>query len=211
MYLSAFAGLAPLVAAAVARRPVSRGRAWVLAWSALLLVESGVDAWLALHHVRNLWTNYLFSPVANVMVLWALSCWQVKDVARLTMRLTIVPLLGGWLLLTLAFESITSFSRAADPLVYLIALSAAAYTLIARSRTATVDLMRQDWLWVSAGLALYLGTYSMLSPLSALLVGSNPVLLLRAYELQAVLVLAAFASIARGMTLPLPSAKRAGA
>ena len=82
----------------------------------------------------------------------------------------------------------------------LVGLSAAAYTLVARSRTATGDLLRQDWFWVSAGMALYLGTFSMIDPLSALLVGSDPVLMVRAYQFEAVLAVVAFLAIARGMT-----------
>jgi hypothetical protein len=200
--LQALSLAAPLVAAAAARGPVPKERGWVLAWSALLLVEGGFDFWFAVHGIHNIWLSYIFSPAAHVLVLWTLSCWQVTDVARLTMRVAIVPLLAVWLLLILAFEDTSSFSRAADSLGYLVGLSAAAYTLIARSRASTGDVLREDWLWVSAGMALYLGTYSMVGPFSALLVRNDPVLLFRAYEFQAVLSIVAFLAIARGMTCP---------
>jgi hypothetical protein len=202
LYLSALAKAAPLLAAAAARRPARGARAWVLVWSALLLVESGVSLWLALHQVHNIWLSYFFFPVASATALWALSCWQGSDLARLTMRLAIVPFLAVWVVLTLAFENTSSFSRAADPLAYLVGLLAATYTLIGRSRLHTGDLLRQDWVWVSAGMALYLGTYSMIGPLSALLAGSDPMLMDRAYQLEAALSIAAFLAIARGVTCP---------
>jgi hypothetical protein len=201
--LQALSLAAPLVAAAAARRPVPKARAWVLAWSALLLVEGGFDFWFAVHGRHNIWLSYIFSPVAHVLALWALSCWQVSNGARLAMRWAIIPLMAVWLWLILAFEDTSSFSRTADSLAYLVGLCAAAYTLIARSRTASGDLLRADWLWVSAGMALYLATYSMVGPFSALLVGNDPVLLFRAFEFQAVLVIAAFLAVAWGMTCPV--------
>lgn len=201
-YLSSVADAAPIAAAVVARRPVRGARAWVLVWCGLLFVEDGVLLALALRGTHNLWVPYVFNPIAAAVILWALSCWQVSDLARLTMRIAIVPLLAAWALLALAFDSASSFSRASDPLLYLVGLLAAASTLVARSRAASGEVLRQDWLWVSTGLALYLGTFSMIPPLSALFVGSDPVLVARAYQMEAVLSIAAFLAIARGVTCP---------
>lgn len=202
LYLAAFSEAAPLIAAAAARRPVRGARAWVLVWCAVLVVEGGTQAWLGTHGIRNLWLSYIFTPAAGAILLWALSCWQPGEVARITMRLAILPFLVVGGVLALAVDNTSSFSRAAEPLAYLVGLIAAAITLVARSRAATGDLLRQDWVWVSAGVALYTGTYSMIGPLSALLVGSDPVLLTRAYQFGAVLCIAAFLAIAKGMTCP---------
>jgi hypothetical protein len=200
--VSALSEALPLVAAVAARRRAGGARTWVLVWCALLLVESGIEYSLSVRGIHNIWVSYLFSPVVNAAILWALSCWQVSDLARLTMRLAIAPLLAVWVVLTLAFEDTSSFSRAADPLAYLVGLFAAAYTLVSRSRASTGDLLRQDWFWVSAGTALYLGTFSMIGPLSAMLVGSDIVLMSRAYQFEAVLSIAAFLAIAKGMMCP---------
>jgi hypothetical protein len=202
LYLAAISEAAPLVAASVARRPARGARAWVLVWSALLVTEGGVQAWLGMHRVHNLWLSYIFTPAAGATLLWALSCWQPSEVARLTMRLAILPFLVMWAVLALAFDNTSSFSRAAEPLAYLVGLLAAAFTLIARSRAATGDLLHQDWLWVSGGVAMYTGTYSMIGPLSALLVGGDPNLLNRAYQFGAALCIVAFLAIARGMACP---------
>ncbi len=203
LYLAALFDAAPLVAAAAVRRPVRGARAWVLVWCALLVAEGGIEIWLSIHRIHNLWLVYFFTPVTGATLLWALSCWQASEVARLTMRLAIVPFLVVWAVLTLSFENTSSFSRAADPLASLVGLFAAACTLVGRARAATGELLRQDWFWVSAGVALYLGTFSMIGPLSALLVGSDPILMLQAYQVGAVLSIVGFLAIARGMTCPV--------
>ena len=202
LYLGGLCEAAPLVAALVARRSARGARSWVLVWCALLLAESGIQLWLALHGIHNQWLTYFFTPVTGATVLWALSFWQTSDLARLTMRLAIVPFLAVWTVLTIFFEDTSFFSRAADPLANLVGLYAAAYTLIARSRATTGDLLRQDWFWVSAGMALYLGTFSMIGPLSALLAASDPVLMLRGYQFEAILSIVAFLVIAKGVTCP---------
>jgi hypothetical protein len=202
LYLSSLAEAAPLGAVVAARRRVGGARKWMVVWSTLLFAESVITYALATRGIHNLWVPYLFTPVTAAAVLWALAWWQTSGVARLTIRLSIAPLLVVWLTLTLAFESASSFSRAADPLVQLVELSAAAYTLVVRSRAAAGDLLQQDWFWVSAGLVLYLGTFSMIGPLSALLARTDTVLMLRAYQFEAVLQILAFVAIARGMTCP---------
>jgi hypothetical protein len=202
LYLSSLVEAAPLAGVMVVRRPVRGAKTWILVWSTLLLAESAITYALAMRGIHNLWVAYLFTPLTVATVLWALSWWQSSDVARLTMRLAIVPLLTLWLALALAFESTSSFSRAADPLAYLVELFAAAYTLVARSRASAGELLREDWFWVSAGLVLYFGTFSMIGPLSALLAGTDVALLLRAYQFEAVLQIVAFLAIARGVTCP---------
>jgi hypothetical protein len=202
IHVSVLCEAAPLVAVVAARRPVRGARAWILGWSLLLFGESLILFLLAARGIHNLWVPYLFTPVTTAILLWGLSLWQIRDVARLTMRLSIVPFLVTWAVVALAFDSTSSFSRAAQPLAYLVGLIAAAYTLVALSRAVTSDLLRQDWLWVSAGLVLYLGTFSMIGPLSSLLVGTDVLLMVRAYDFEAILSIVAFLAIARGLMLP---------
>jgi len=195
----------PLLAAAAARRGAGGGRGWVLAWCALLTVCNVTQIWLGAHQVNNLWVSYVVNPVGGALVLWALSCWMTREMPRLTMRLMIVPFLVVWAVLALAFDRASTFSSAAEPLADLVCLGAAAFTLVARSRTTSSDLLRQDWFWVSAGLVLYFGTLATRSPLSALLVSGDPALLVRAYEVAAVLCIAALLAITRGVTCPASS------
>lgn len=202
LYVASASGAAPLVAAAVVRRSVRGARAWVLAWCAVLVAADGAQLWLGSHGIHNTWLSYVLTPTGGVLVLWALSSWQSGQLPRLTLRLAILPFLVAWAVLTLAFEDTSTFSRAAEPMGGLVGLGAAAFTLLAGSRIAGGDLLRHDWFWVSAGMALYFGTTSTVGPLSALLVGSAPELLNRAYEVKAVLEIAAFLAIARGVTCP---------
>ena len=204
LYLGAAAEAAPLVAAALVRRPLRGARFWILVWCGVLTAANALQLWLASRGVRNLWIAYVVYG-ASALVLWALSYWQANETARLTFRVAVVPFLAVCGLLTLAVDDTSSFSRAAEPTTYLVCLLAAAYTLLARSLRSSASLMRQDWFWVSAGLALYFGTWSAVGPLGALLVGHAPELLKRAYEFQMVLQIAAFLAIVRGVTCPAPT------
>lgn len=201
-YLGAVSQAAPLVAAVLVRRPVWGARAWVLAWCAVLVAADTGSLWLASHDVRNLWLFNSLTPVSVAVVLWTLSHWQTADLTRLTMRLAILPFLLVWTVLTLAVEDTSTFSRAAGPMASIVGLGAAAFTLLARSRSASGSLLRHDWFWVSTGMALYFGASSALSPLSALLVREAPQLVIRAYEVKSLLDVLAFLLIARGVTCP---------
>ena len=205
LYAASVAEAIPLVAAGVARRGAAGGRGWVLAWCGLLTAANLTQGWLGARDVNNLWVSWVVNPVGGALVLWALSCWLTREVPRLTMRLMIVPFLVVWAVLALAFDRASTFSSAAEPLANLVCLGAAAYTLVARSRTSSADLLRQDWFWVTAGMVLYFGTLSTRSPLSALLVSNDPALLIRAYEVAAVLCVVALLAITRGVTCPASS------
>jgi len=205
LVLAVVAEAIPLVAAGVLRRGGRGGRGWVLAWCAVLTAGNVTQLWLGTRGLNNLWVSYVVNPLGTALVLWAMSCWLTKEMPRLTMRLMIVPFLLVWTVLALAFDRASTFSRAEEPLANLVALGAAAYTLVARSRESGADLLRQDWFWVSAGMALYFGTLSTRSPLSALLVSSDPALMIRAYEVAAVICIAALLAITRGVTCPTSS------
>jgi hypothetical protein len=201
-YLGAASQLVPLAVAALARRAVRGPRAWVLAWCGILACADGLSLALGVRHQTNLLVINLVTPVGGAIVLWALSSWQLGGVPRLTLRLAIVPFVLAWLVLTMAFDESETFSRVADPMASLVGLGAAAFTLLARSRSAVGLLHRRDWFWISAGMALYFGTASALAPLSALLVGDAPALMDRAYQVKSLLDVFAFLAIARGVTCP---------
>jgi len=200
LYLGSGAEALPLVAA-VAWRRAHGARLWIAVWSAVLVVCDLLQLWLGSRGVHNLWVNYI-ATAACALVLWALSYWQSGDTARLTLRVAVVPFLAALAVLTLLLEDTSNFSRAADPMADLVCLAAAAYTLLARSLGSAAQLLRQDWFWVSAGLALYFGIWGAMGPLGALLVGASPGLLVIAYQVAMALNIAAFLAIARGVTCP---------
>jgi hypothetical protein len=201
-YLASLSQGVPIVAALGARRRPSAVRTWVLVWCAVQLLADALQYWLASRGVRNLWMAYAFGPASTVLALWIFSLWQSAEVMRLTLRLAIVPFLAVWGALTLLVESTSTFSRVAEPLGNLVCLVAAAYTLLARSLGSGGALLRQEWFWVTAGMALYFGISSTTGPLSALLAGSDVALLARAYDVKAVLQIVAMLMIAWGVTCP---------
>lgn len=194
----------PLVAAGVYWRRMRGPRAWVLGWVAVQAAGSALQLWLGLHGTTNLWVSYVVEPLSGALLLWTLSLWQIEPVARLTMRLAIPAVLATFVVLTLAFDSTSTFSRAAQPMLYLVCLGAGAYTIVLRSRVAAGDLLHKDWLWVCAGMVLYYGTGASLFPLSRLLLGSDLGLFVRAYELANAAGAVAFLAVARGIVCPAP-------
>lgn len=155
---------------------------------------------LALTGRNNHWLTYAALPAETALVLWALAEWQTRDVARLTLRLAIPLAITVWGVLVAAVENTSTFSTAAEPLLSVLGLAAAAWTLVDRSMNdAEGSLAGQSWFWTCAGLCLYFGSSSTIGPLAALL-GGDRTLVARAYVLSWVINVVAFLSIARGVT-----------
>jgi hypothetical protein len=192
----------PLVVLAVRRRRPQGARAWVTAWVAYLLAIDLIGVSLAALGIHNLWISYFLMPVSVGVALWALSLWQSTELWRLTLRIAIVPLLLAWGILTLVVEDTSGFSSAAEPMVKLVTLGAAAFTLLAGSLSRRGDLLRQDWFWISAGMVLYFGSGATLGPVSSLLVSRAPELLTLVYGVWALVGSAAFLLVAKGMACP---------
>lgn len=194
-------GLPPVVAAG-ARRRLGGARAGVLVWCLVLLGFDLLQMWLARRWARNLWIAYVCAPLATSLALWVFSCWQTREVSRLTLRFAIVPFLVAWGALLLAVERTSDFSRVSQPMANLVALGAAAFTLLARSHEERASLVRQDWFWISAGMALYFGVTVAIGPLSALLLGGDTRSFIVAYEARAAVQVVAFVLIAVGVACP---------
>ena len=194
----ASAAIPPLATLALRRRP--RGAAaWVLAWTVLLAVEGIVGIGLASRGINNHWLRYVAMPADGALILWAVSLWQMRAPPARALRVAIPVFLALWTVLVTAVETTRPFSTVAEPLVSLICLGAAAFTLVARSVEEREPLVRQDWFWTCGGLTLYFGSLTTLGPLAALL-GGTLTLLARAYELKSVVDVVAFLAIARGIT-----------
>lgn len=192
----------PLAVLVVRRRRPRGARAWVAAWVAYGLAIDLVASSFAIRGVPNLWIVYFLMPVSVGLALWALSLWHTNEVWRLTFRIAIVPLLLAWGILTLAVEDTSTFSKAAEPMVKLVTLAAAAFTLLSGSLSRRGDLLRQDWFWISAGMVLYFGCGATLGPVSALLNAHAPQLLMDVYTVWTLMGSAAFLLIAKGMACP---------
>ncbi len=201
-YLGTLSQGLPLVVAGVARRRLSAARAAALVWCAVQLGLDLLQMWLAKRHVHNLWIAYVDTPTQTAVALWAFSCWQTGELARLTLRFAIVPFLAAWAVLLLAFESTSDFGRMSQPMASLVALAAAVFTLLVRSYYERGSLLRRDWFWVSSGMAIYFASTVAIAPLSALLIGGDVRQLTVAYEARSALTVVALLLVAVGMACP---------
>jgi hypothetical protein len=199
IYLGAAAEAAPLIAAAAVRRPQPGARAWVLGWTGALVFADVLQLLLALRGERNFWVGYV-ATVAGALVLWALSYWQVSETERLTLRVATALFLAAWIVLTLAFDDMSSLSRAGSPMANTVCLLASVWTLLARSLRHRGELLAQDWFWVSAGVAFYFALWSAIDLMRVLLFGRDMLLMAQLLQVGFALNIVAFLAIARGVT-----------
>ena len=204
LWASVLSELGPLGAAAMRPGRTTGGRRWVVIWCGLYVVQNAIAIPLALARHNNHWTTYAFVPLQGAAILWALSLWQTRQMARLTIRATIPGFLAAWLLLVLLVEDTSNFSSIAEPVYSLLSLSAALYTLVSRSADATESLLGEDWFWICAGLSLHFGALVFLTPLGAALVRTNPDMILRALYVRAMVNVLAFVLITYGLLCPRP-------
>jgi hypothetical protein len=203
LYVSAASEVGPVLAGIIKRPGRGDPRAWVVAWCLLLVGANGAGLYLGSHGINTHPLVYGIIPFQGATILWALSLWQTRQLARLTMRAAIPPFLVAWGLLLLV-EDLYNFSAIAEPVYSLLALAAALYTLVSRSGEATESLLGADWFWVCAGLALHFGALVFLTPFSAALVRTNPEIVVRAYQVRAAINILAFAIITIGIVCPRP-------
>src|SRR5262245_32455926 len=96
IYASLASQYVPLVAAAVRRRDITRPRLFVLLWVGIYVVVNLVGIILAKRHINNHFLPVIVTPLQGIVILWALSLWQTRQVARLTIRLAIPCFLVAW-------------------------------------------------------------------------------------------------------------------
>ena len=181
IYVATAAPLLPLLGGVLRAGRLPPGRRWFVFWSAAITAANVAALALALQNRNNHWLNYLSTPIAGAIALWALSYWQIRSLPTLSLRL-LVPLLGmTWIGIVLRFENTQTFSLLAEPFAGLLIMAATVYTLIARAFAETADLFKQDWFWICVGLALYSGVAVGLPPTSHWLLARHPELVVKAY------------------------------
>jgi hypothetical protein len=189
---------------------LTAARWWTLAWCAVFLLGDVVMIAVAQTSGRNLWTNYLVTPIEDVILLYLLSLWQREGVARLTYRVAIPLFLVTWAVLVFAVEDTNNFSLVAKPFQALLMAGASLYTLLARSLTERERVTQQDWFWVSLGTTLYYAPVTALHPFAHAFVATRVDLVRLAYLLKAGIDIVAFILIARGMLCPLTPERSGG-
>ena len=203
MYVVAYITALPFLAGLTRARRITGARLLIITWALLIFLMDMIAMVLRSHHLYNHFLTYVFTPLQACAVLWALSLWQTKPVARMTMRFAIPPFLVAWVVLTLLLEDVNNFSTAVEPVYSLLALGSAIFTVLSRAGDETVSLLEQDWFWICAGLVLYFGVLAVLTPFGAAF-QDQPLLLLRAYTLRAWITVVGFVLITIGILCPIP-------
>jgi hypothetical protein len=210
LYGGLFSQVLPPLAAIRARERLGPARNSAVAWSVLLLASNLLALGFALLRRNNLWMGYTLDPLLASVALWTFSLWQIRSVPRIALRLLVPLYLLAVLVLALTVEDLNSFSRVTAPFTALLLLGVSLYTLIVRSLGEQGQLIRADWFWISGGLALFYGTDTALEPFARLLLGSQPELILPAYELKALIGIVVSLAIARGILCPNPPLSSGG-
>lgn len=107
---------------------------------------------------NNQWVSHLLIAVQTPVLLLAFADWAGASRLRRILIVTAVAAVGGWLVLTLAFESSTRFARVTGPIQAALFCVAAIAVLVRRGLAADAPLVTADWFWV--GIAV-LGLYGL--------------------------------------------------
>jgi hypothetical protein len=202
-----FAGIvpvAPLLTALIARRRLSAARWFIVAWCSGLLAGNLMMRAVGRSGQSTLGWGYAVAAIEGALALWALSLWQSKPVLRTTLRVSVPASLAAYVVIVLTVENTGRFSTVSAPLYSLLGLGAAVTTLVSRATEEIESLLRQDWFWISGGMALYFGSSAALTPLASLLLPMNLELLQRAWMVFSAAVIVGFVAIAVGMLCPNP-------
>jgi hypothetical protein len=204
---SAFQAL-PAVAALRHRRDLPIPRRWIVAWGLAGLVFDGISLSYALRQQNNHWLSYISAPSLVVIVLIALSFWNPTLFGRRILRLSALAYVVTVVPLVALVESTSTFSLLRQPIESLLVVAASLGTLLVLIRQEQGSLLQRDWFWICTGLALRYGGAVALDPLARLLIGDSQQVVLSALKVKAVVDMAAYLLIARGVwcpVLPQPS------
>lgn len=208
VYLSSASQAAPAIAGIRHGRSLPTARRWIVAWGLAGLAFDAIGLSYALRGVNNHWLAYISAPSQTVIALIALSHWHQTRAARSLLRFTALAFIGAVMLLVGFVETTTTFSLIRRPMESLLLVLASLGTLLVLIRQEQGSLLQRDWFWICTGLALRYGGAVALDPLARLLIGDSQQVVLSALKVKAVVDMAAYLLIARGVwcpVLPQPS------
>jgi len=198
LYAGFAAQAAPLATAWAKRAEMTPARFWVFVWLVLWAVMNTIGYIVAKLHYNNHFLSYIFTPFQGAAILWALSLYQIRPVARVAIRIIIPIFVVAWALALLFLENTRHFSTIAEPVYSILALGTALFTLVSRSGEATEPVTQQDWFWICGGLALYFAALTVLLPLAAATAYSRPDIITKAYFVDTIVNILACMCIANG-------------
>lgn len=162
----------------------------IVIYSAAALAEGLVMWYLGSQNRSNLWLIHIFAPFEATILLYALSRWQTRELARLMVVCCVPAFLLLWGSLTITSESLAQFPQYVKTVESILLVAVSAFTLVSKSRSLVQPLVQQDWFWVSVGLIIYFSMLAVLNPVANLLLQRESMLLLMAvFEVNAALMI----------------------
>ncbi|HJR35377.1 MAG TPA: hypothetical protein VJ817_10535 [Gemmatimonadales bacterium] len=198
----------PAIAALRHGRSLPVARRWIVAWGLAGLAFDAISLYFALRGQNNHWLSYISAPTMAVTALMALSWLQPELLGRRLLRLLALSFVAAVVILVAFVESVSTFSLLRGPIESLLIVAASLGTLLVLVRQEQGNLLQRDWFWVCIGLTLRYGGAVAIDPIARLLIGDPQPVVLSALTVKAVVDMAAYLLIARGVwcpVLPQPS------
>ena len=190
------------VAAAILRRTRDTGRRWIAVAFGVWFLQDWALRWLAHSGRNNHWLIHVGNPVSTVLFLLAYAAWMREPVRRRALHLAAAAYCVVWAALFLTTEDSHTFSQYTGPLQALVLSIVCAYALMRAVANDPPPIWRTGVFWTSVGLLLYFGTGLLLSPVSGMLMATDPGLVLTAYIAKAGLNIIAYLLVTTGMLCP---------
>lgn len=186
-------------------RTTTTVRRWVAVWCAVFFLADLLQIAFAAALGSNLWLITLLQPVEDVILLWALSHWQVRPVMRIALRAAIPLVIATYVGIGIAAGEVATFKNLSGPFRALLLMSFAAYTLVSNIAEAPEQVAKKDWLWTTLGVLLYFGLLVATDPIVSAMSPGQLDAMRRVYAVRAAGDVLAFILIWRGMRCPLPT------
>ncbi|MEO7963176.1 MAG: hypothetical protein ABIT38_04615, partial [Gemmatimonadaceae bacterium] len=147
------AQLLPVVAVAPQWKKVEPVRRWIAVWGMVFFLSDILQLAASGLHTNNLWIYIFTNPVEDGIVLFALSFWQARPVARIAYRVAIPLFIFTYLSIAFGVGDPANFQAVAGPFRAFVVLSATLFTLISRVAQSPEDVGSRDWFWATVGIA----------------------------------------------------------
>ena len=190
------------VAAAIVRRTRDAGRRWIAVAFAIWFLQDWALRWIGQSGTNNHGLIHLGNPVSTVLFLLAYAAWMREPVRRRALHLAAGAYCLVWAALFLTIEDSHTFSQYTGPLQALVLMLVCAYALMRAVANDPPPIWRTGVFWISVGLLLYFGTGLLLSPVSGMLMATQPSLVRSAYIAKAGFNIVAYLLVTTGMLCP---------
>ena len=202
--LAVAAQLLPPLAVGWPWKRTTEARRWIAIWCLFFFVSDLAQLAISKTSGNNLWYFTYAEPVEDAMLLWALSNWQVKPLARIAARAAAPLVFLAYLILVFAMGEQDTFKTISHPFRALVLLLWTAFTLISNVASEPENVWSRDWLWTSLGVLLYFGLFAAIDPIVSAMDPTDLRAMIRVYNARAYGDVIAFVLIWRGMRCPLP-------